>query len=795
MRKNLNSVGRGYFYFSSWSISIFFGLVLFLAVGISLAFAGPFAPGETLDPGCSPGAANCTVLQISVATSTNKFGIGTTTPWAKFSVAGVASLGSAPLFTVSSSTASATSTVFHIDYTGNVGIGTTSPYAKLSVVGEAVASYFSATSTTATSTFAGGVKLTKTGTGIEFADGTILTTATVGGGSGTVNSATAIGQVPYYAAASNAVTATSTIFISTASNVGIGTTTPEAKLEIAGNLFFSSGSTRRIQVGTTTSAVGSSFEILGADALSADVTTVGGSILIRGGKGAGTGFPNTGGAVSVLGGGALDESPGGAVTVAGGDAAVGGAATFRAGDSTSLNGGNATFRAGNGEAGSGAGGGATFAAGDGATAGDTNIRAGDGTAAGDTIIRAGDGNGAGYTSIRGGNGFSGGRVEINGGTGTGGGAGVITIAGGTDNAGTGGSVTITGGNDSGSGTPGNVTISGGGAGAGGNGNVILAAVSGTPQGFVGIATSTPWGQLSVHVPGGIPSFVVGSSSATHFIVAENGRVGIGTTTPFALLALNGGANSDGTTWNNASSRSLKENFVELDSFEVLGKINNLSITRWNYKTQSPDTTHIGPIAEEFYDAFAVGGPTVGKSSISSIDPAGVALIGIQALSRKIEALESRSYGGGGISFSAVLNSLKDLGADIVSGLATFKDLIAETLTAKKLCLEEVCITKAELQSLLDKNGLTGQPAAVSESVSETPVTETEQPSPAESETTPEGSNSEVPVAEEEVSADPEVNVEPVVTEPEVEQSQEVAPVVEDAPVEVPVETTNEAEPI
>jgi len=36
---------------------------------------------------------------------------------------------------------------------GNVGIGTSSPYAKLSVVGETVSSYFTATSTTATSTF------------------------------------------------------------------------------------------------------------------------------------------------------------------------------------------------------------------------------------------------------------------------------------------------------------------------------------------------------------------------------------------------------------------------------------------------------------------------------------------------------------------------------------------------------------------------------------------------------------------------------------------------------------------
>lgn len=41
---------------------------------------------------------------------------------------------------------------------GNFGIGTTSPYAKLSVVGQTVASYFTATTTTATSTFAGAIQ-------------------------------------------------------------------------------------------------------------------------------------------------------------------------------------------------------------------------------------------------------------------------------------------------------------------------------------------------------------------------------------------------------------------------------------------------------------------------------------------------------------------------------------------------------------------------------------------------------------------------------------------------------------
>ncbi len=49
-------------------------------------------------------------------------------------------------------------------------------------------------------------------------------------------------------------------------------------------------------------------------------------------------------------------------------------------------------------------------------------------------------------------------------------------------------------------------------------------------GKIGIGTTTPWGQLSVN-PNGIsgPSFVVGSSTATSFIIKNNGNLGVGTT--------------------------------------------------------------------------------------------------------------------------------------------------------------------------------------------------------------------------------------------------------------------------
>ncbi|MEK7144612.1 MAG: NYN domain-containing protein, partial [Patescibacteria group bacterium] len=78
----------------------------------------------------------------AASTFSNNLGIGTTSPWAKLSVAGLAS-ENGPLFTVSSSTPTATTTAFIITSQGNVGIGTTSPAAGFAVHGT---SYISGTS-------------------------------------------------------------------------------------------------------------------------------------------------------------------------------------------------------------------------------------------------------------------------------------------------------------------------------------------------------------------------------------------------------------------------------------------------------------------------------------------------------------------------------------------------------------------------------------------------------------------------------------------------------------------------
>ncbi len=66
------------------------------------------------------------------------------------------------------------------------------------------------------------------------------------------------------------------------------------------------------------------------------------------------------------------------------------------------------------------------------------------------------------------------------------------------------------------------------------------------NGNLGIATTTPWGLLSVNsngLTGGAPSFVIGSSTATSLIVTNGGNVGIGTSTPWGKLTVVGGDHS------------------------------------------------------------------------------------------------------------------------------------------------------------------------------------------------------------------------------------------------------------
>ena len=86
---------------------------------------------------------------------------------------------------------------------------------------------------------------------------------------------------------------------------------------------------------------------------------------------------------------------------------------------------------------------------------------------------------------------------------------------------------------------------------------------------------------------------------------------------------------------NPSSILFKERLTTVTPSLVLDKINDLDIVEWSYK-HDPEVRHIGPIAEEFYEAFGLG---TGSDNISTIDADGVSLIAIQALSEQLTQQE------------------------------------------------------------------------------------------------------------------------------------------------------------
>lgn len=105
-----------------------------------------------------------------------------------------------------------------------------------------------------------------------------------------------------------------------------------------------------------------------------------------------------------------------------------------------------------------------------------------------------------------------------------------------------------------------------------------------------------------------------------------------------LITTRGGAylSGNGTAWTNASDRNKKENFRNFGGVDLLNKIDQLPIMRWNYKGEDESITHIGPTAQDFYSLFEVGADTI---SISTIDPAGIALAAIQELHKRTQKID------------------------------------------------------------------------------------------------------------------------------------------------------------
>jgi len=89
-------------------------------------------------------------------------------------------------------------------------------------------------------------------------------------------------------------------------------------------------------------------------------------------------------------------------------------------------------------------------------------------------------------------------------------------------------------------------------------------------------------------------------------------------------------------WNTPSDRNLKDDFKNIEGYNILQSISRIPITTWIYKKGLANARYIGPMAQDFYNEFKFG---LDSLSINSIVFDGINLAGIKALIGKTDSLQ------------------------------------------------------------------------------------------------------------------------------------------------------------
>jgi hypothetical protein len=92
------------------------------------------------------------------------------------------------------------------------------------------------------------------------------------------------------------------------------------------------------------------------------------------------------------------------------------------------------------------------------------------------------------------------------------------------------------------------------------------------------------------------------------------------------------------TWTCASSRTLKENYAPVNGEDVLIRLRSVPVTTWTMIGADEKVLHLGPVAEDFYQAFALG---LGPTAIGMGDIDGVNLAAAKALEIRTTDLQAQ----------------------------------------------------------------------------------------------------------------------------------------------------------
>lgn len=127
-----------------------------------------------------------------------------------------------------------------------------------------------------------------------------------------------------------------------------------------------------------------------------------------------------------------------------------------------------------------------------------------------------------------------------------------------------------------------------------------------------------------------------ASSANQLTMRFTGGFRLWTSSPDSARGVYMRPNTSG--WSNYSDRNKKENFEIIDLEKHLEQIKKAPVTKWNYKGCDQTIKYMGPMAQDFYAAFQLGGDD--SLGINSICLEGVTLAGVQALIKRTDDLKT-----------------------------------------------------------------------------------------------------------------------------------------------------------
>jgi len=149
------------------------------------------------------------------------------------------------------------------------------------------------------------------------------------------------------------------------------------------------------------------------------------------------------------------------------------------------------------------------------------------------------------------------------------------------------------------------------------------------------------------------------TSGSSFIIDEQAHSGV------ELSLTNTGNLIIAGTLTQNSDRTTKTDIDPVRPEDILAKVTNLPISTWRLKADGPKVRHLGPMAQDFAEAFGLGED---DRHIAPVDMAGVSLASIQALSRMVTSLETAK--------DAEIQTLRQENAGLVKRVEALESLVA-----------------------------------------------------------------------------------------------------------------------